>query len=151
MRIEFVCKRGALAGKSFEFEAGPILMGRNPACQLQFDPHQDILVSGHHCEVFQQENAWFVRDTNSKHGTLLNGQTLTAPPPLNDGDSLQLGRNGPELRVGLSGPVPATSPSKTLIKVTGLSGSLIGKSLASTDSFLLLKTSKCAGLSREMS
>lgn len=55
------------------------------------------LVSRRHCEFFLQDGEWFVRDTNSLHGTYLNQFLISDHPhrtvlfPVQDGDIVQLG------------------------------------------------------------
>lgn len=80
-----------------------IRLGRDPACEVQFDPLQDDRVSRHHASIEWAEVeggfAATLTDLLSSNGTLLNGRRVQAPAALADGDRIQLGGGGPELRI----------------------------------------------------
>lgn len=97
---------GSLAG-STEFypcvRFDSLRLGRDPACEVYFDPLQDDRVSRHHASIEWAEVeggfAASVTDLPSSNGTLLNGRRVRATTALVDGDQIQLGANGPELRI----------------------------------------------------
>lgn len=97
---------GSLAGRvevypSARFEA--IRLGRDPACEVRFDPLQDDRVSRNHASIeWTEVEGGFsatLTDLLSSNGTLLNGRRILAPAVLADGDRVQLGSGGPELVV----------------------------------------------------
>ena len=45
-------------------------IGRNPACNIHID---DLIVSRTHAAIEHSNQCWFIIDTNSKNGVLLNG------------------------------------------------------------------------------
>jgi pSer/pThr/pTyr-binding forkhead associated (FHA) protein len=69
--------------------AKSLVIGRSPQCDLAI---RDILLSRMHCRIEQADAAWNTSDLNSKNGTSLNGQPLTSPHLLAEGDVLRLGR-----------------------------------------------------------
>jgi DNA-binding winged helix-turn-helix (wHTH) protein len=50
----------------------------------------DRWVSRHHARVLKQEDHYVVEDLDSKNGTFVNGQRITAPTQLLDGDIVQV-------------------------------------------------------------
>ncbi len=57
----------------------------------------DIVISGDqsisrfHFVITKDSNQYFVQDGKSRHGTFLNGNQITAPEPIHDGDVLKVG------------------------------------------------------------
>jgi len=51
---------------------------------------QDRWVSRYHAEVRREKEQYLIHDLNSKNGTLVNGQRITAPTVLADGDEIQV-------------------------------------------------------------
>ncbi len=49
------------------------------------------MVSRHHCELIVEPGRLSVRDINSKNGTYVNGQQVTADRQLQSGDLLDVG------------------------------------------------------------
>lgn len=67
-------------------------LGRDPAsCSLAFPG--EPTVSKLHASVHHHGNAWWVRDEDSRNGTLLNGLPVSAPGgnALEDGDEIRMG------------------------------------------------------------
>jgi hypothetical protein len=85
----------------------PLTVGRDPANGLSLP--QDPGLSRRHAEVRHQPGGgWQVCDLASSNGTYLNGERLAGCRPLEDGDQIRLGRQGPVL-VFRSGPVVGPS------------------------------------------
>ncbi len=83
----------------------PFLIGRGPDCDLRlFDP----ALSRHHCRLLWRGDRLVVEDLGSRNGTLVNGQKVTEPRVLGEGDSLWLGASvfGVRLHAGLGVGVP---------------------------------------------
>jgi len=51
----------------------------------------DATVSGEHAILYLRDDVWFVRDAGSTNGTLVNGQDVVAPSPMNVGDVITMG------------------------------------------------------------
>jgi hypothetical protein len=52
----------------------------------------DSYASGHHALLAWRESQWWLRDQNSRNGTLLNGHPITAPTVVSAGDVIHVGR-----------------------------------------------------------
>ena len=72
-----------------------ITIGRAPGNTIQLDQRN---VSRRHARLSAQSGSLMVEDLQSANGTLLNGERLTAPRALHDGDQLTIG----DLQVGLA-------------------------------------------------
>ncbi len=79
---------GVEAGRVFRFTGGAVRMGRSVNNDLQI---VDRRMSRNHTEIFFKDGAYFVRDLESKNGTLHNGSPVLKPIKLNFGDLVQLG------------------------------------------------------------
>lgn len=73
------------------------LLGRDPAADISVDAAAAV-VSRRHAEIQKSNGNFQVVDLNSFNGTLLNGQRINQPTPLQDGDRIQLGLGGPVFR-----------------------------------------------------
>ena len=51
----------------------------------------DDICSRHHCEVFQSDTHWMIRDLDSRNGTLVDGLQVTEDWPLDEGSQIQIG------------------------------------------------------------
>jgi two-component system, cell cycle response regulator len=68
-----------------------VTMGRSKECTL---PIHDPSCSRNHAELFStSDGAVFLKDLGSTNGTRVNGQKISDPVPLKDGDRIQLGDN----------------------------------------------------------
>ncbi len=66
----------------------PCLLGRGTDCDVRlFDP----ALSRHHCRLLWRDDRLLVEDLGSRNGTLVNGQKVTQPRLLAEGDALWLG------------------------------------------------------------
>ena len=55
---------------------------------------RDEVCSRNHCEVFQSGERWLLRDLGSRNGTLVNGVSVDADWPLEEGQIIQIGECG---------------------------------------------------------
>lgn len=67
-----------------------IVIGRQAECAAVIA--DDLEVSGHHCELIRADKHIFVRDLNSRNGTLVNGAPIRGRHKLEPDDVLLLGR-----------------------------------------------------------
>ena len=79
---------------SVDLTGGAISLGRDPGCTIVFETSA-ATVSRRHAEISCTSEGFVIADNNSFNGTLLNGQRLTEPAMLKNGDQIQIGRGGP--------------------------------------------------------
>jgi hypothetical protein len=79
------------------FAKSEIILGREPACDLQLD---DQTVSLRHARLSYRLNQWWLEDMASTNGTYLNGEVVTAPVVITQGDELRLGQVGLKISIG---------------------------------------------------
>src|SRR4030095_2164044 len=85
------------------------------ACNIVFNQKDWPTVSRQHAEFRLQNGRWIIADSNSTHGTFLDGQPLKSPSELRKGSRVQFGPNGPVLVVtgiGQEGAAEATLVTK---------------------------------------
>lgn len=75
-------------GRPVELIGRPVVIGRQPDCDLVID---DANISRRHAEVTLVDGQYAVRDLGSTNGTQVNGQTLASHRILRDGDIVSLG------------------------------------------------------------
>jgi hypothetical protein len=108
MSVELRVHSGALTGRTFRFDQPTVVIGRQPTCDIAFDPVEDRDVSGKHAEIRLDGHRAFVRDTGSTNGTWVNGVRIAGEQELVDGDFVSFGKDGPRLAVGLATPARAS-------------------------------------------
>jgi hypothetical protein len=79
---------GKFAGRRYVFDQAEVVLGRTP--------ENDVVVpddgaSRKHARISQDGEAYKVEDMHSSNGTRVNGQPLTRPLSLRDGDLVQIG------------------------------------------------------------
>ena len=99
MRVILICTSGTSKGKEFAFVDKEISIGRTTACQVQLN---DGAVSRIHCEIFKLNDVFYIRDRGSINGTLVNGTLITSATILQRGDTLKLGKAGPEFSININ-------------------------------------------------
>jgi S1-C subfamily serine protease len=110
MPIELRIRTGSRSGQREQFDKGAIALGRHPHSDLRFDPEADLDVSSRHAEITRGSDATYrIRDLNSTNGTFLNGRRIAGEEPLNDGDVIWLGAEGPQVEVHIAGTAPRAS------------------------------------------
>ena len=98
---------GRRLGDEDRFERRRVAIGRGQMNHCVFHPELDRSVSGRHCEIRQEDDAFVLYDVGSLNGTFVNGRR-TRRTELHDGDEIGLGREGPRLRfLRHSGHTPA--------------------------------------------
>ena len=121
----------AKAGQIEEFAAATyreISIGRDPSCDVKFDPDND-LVSRRHAKITQSPSnpaEYTIADLGSRNGTFVNKQRIFGPVALSSGDTVQLGAGGPEFVFSLD-PPPAG-----MVKPTRLADAPISATMAPT-------------------
>src|SRR5437588_1577684 len=95
-----------------EFKQATVKIGRDPVRNnLAFERTRWPMVSRLHAEIRSEGGHWYLTDAGSRHGTLLNGQPISAATEIQSGAIIQLGRNGPIISVELIDDAPAPAPT----------------------------------------
>ena len=105
MTCRLVFLSGLRAGEVVTVERFPFWLGRDPRCDLAFDPEVDLTVSGRHGRIDRPEEGEHLFVDTSSNGTLVNGEVVRQAQ-LKAGDIIELGAGGPRLSFAL-GSAPA--------------------------------------------
>ena len=114
--------KGSKAGETetFALSAYPeLLIGRDPAAAVRFDPAQDDLVGRQHARITRDApdaTTFTLSDLDSRNGTFLNKQRVTGKVVIRPGDVVQLGAGGPEFEFDVD-PRPAPDVKATRLGV----------------------------------
>ncbi|WP_224362304.1 sigma-54-dependent Fis family transcriptional regulator [Hyalangium versicolor] len=95
---------GPSAGRRYEV-ATEVTIGRSPSCEIPID---DDKVSRRHARVFVRAGQVWLRDLESRNGTLVNGQRVEGEACLLPGDRIQVGET-----VAIYEPVAPAAPAQT--------------------------------------
>jgi len=79
-----------------------LTVGRDPACDAVVDVQH---VSRRHAKVYQDGDAVYIRDLQSKNGTWVNGHRVVGRAPLSLGDEINLGLAAQLYLLDLSSPL----------------------------------------------
>lgn len=101
MKPQLQVLSGSQTGHTEVFSKPSIAIGRHPSCDLRFDAERDLTVSARHAVVLKKGDRWYVRDTESSNGTLLNGHPIMADAALSDTDQIGFGVGGPVIEIRL--------------------------------------------------
>src|SRR3954469_2033454 len=95
--MELVIKEGPQAGKTLTADIGKqvLSLGRNSDNDLVI---VDTMASRHHAKILFQGTETILEDNKSANGLLLNGDRVTTPVPLKNGDEIRIGQTVMEVR-----------------------------------------------------
>jgi diguanylate cyclase (GGDEF)-like protein len=79
---------GPQQGALFALQAASIWLGRNPELSVDLE---DEAVSARHAHVTRRLDGYYLHDASSRNGTFVNGERISQPYRLIDGDHVQLG------------------------------------------------------------
>lgn len=98
IRLKFVS--GSRKGTTASFGREPVRIGRSASAELRFaGDAQDAVVSMHHAQIVFERGAYFLVDTGSTNGTLVNGRKISKHK-LESGDQVCFGvPGGPAVEV----------------------------------------------------
>ncbi|MBL8288296.1 MAG: transglycosylase SLT domain-containing protein [Rubrivivax sp.] len=112
--IRFKIVSGSRSGTTLGFGREPVRVGRSASAELRFAGAEDAVVSTHHAQVVFERGRWFLVDTGSTNGTLLNGRKI-AKQALKAGDRVCFGfPGGPEADIEIDGEEPASLAGATV-------------------------------------
>lgn len=80
-------KEGQLAGQSWILDQDVVIIGRGTDCEI-FLPERPV--SRHHARIERRNQGYVLIDLGSKNGTYVNGQEISQPCLLQDGDEVQI-------------------------------------------------------------
>src|SRR5205085_3406626 len=112
---------GSLRGRTSTSAKPTLRVGRAADCDVRFDKARDPKVSNHHAEFLFEDGCWFVVDTASTNGTLVEGRRI-AKHRLRQGEEVRLGAGGPRVKVefdandGMGGTMKTEAASITAIQ-----------------------------------
>ena len=110
MKLRLTVQGGSLHGRQFELEQGYLTFGRHENCVLRFHHEHDPGVSNYHAIIESGTDGSFtLKDQQSTNGTFING-TMVREAVLRNGDTIRLGREGPEILVALDAEAAYIEP-----------------------------------------
>ena len=80
-------REGSSPRQQWALQGAAIVIGRGDDCHVIINDRQ---ASRHHARVTQTQDGYVLEDLGSKNGTFLNGQPLTIPTVLKDGDEIAI-------------------------------------------------------------
>lgn len=96
----------------FELPFTELIVGRDNAANIKFDPEKDDLVSRNHAKIVHDAGQFKLADLNSRNGTFVNGKRIQEPTILNIGDIVKLGETGVEFSFDMD-PRPENTAKST--------------------------------------
>ena len=115
MRMMLYHLAGSLQGKTQQFESDRVTFGTNEGCAVRFDASRDAAVEPIHADLAVEHGIPVLRDRTGQRLVFVNG-LRQAEAGLRDGDLIQFGESGPEVRFRLPPDgVPSAKPLKTIM------------------------------------
>ena len=103
---------GVDAGRDFPLEKIEIIIGRNPAADLDVN---DPDISRQHARLSFQNAGFIIEDLGSSFGTFVEGQKISGPYKLNSGEVIHFGTQATaryeSTEIGQSETVPPDDPT----------------------------------------
>ena len=114
MKLTVTLNDGTLAGRSYELESGFLTVGRGENCSIRFDPMSERIASKQHAFIEAKVDGYYITDNKSTNGTLVNGNLITDVTKLNQGDTIQFGRNGVTARTQIDDGRPSIARAQSV-------------------------------------
>ncbi len=119
MKIDIRFNGGTRSGQQQILDAKPLIrIGRRADNDVVFDPYKDLDVSGHHAELRQEADGYYLYDLGSSNGTFVGGQKVTRVR-VDNGLEVCFGPTGPRMLITytdqpalVSGPQVAVPPGQ---------------------------------------
>lgn len=125
---------GSRRGTVETLGAVPLKLGRADDCQVRFDAEKDLKVSAYHAELRSDgEGGLLIADLDSKNGVLVNGTKVQATAPLPNHAVVELGVDGPRLKLTFAKGSGGISFSKLKKPDLGATPEVIARNLRTTD------------------
>jgi len=119
MKLTVTLNDGTLAGRSYELESGFLTVGRGENCSIRFDPMSERIASKQHAFIEAKVDGYYITDNKSTNGTLVNGNLITDVTKLNQGDTIQFGRNGVTARTQIDDGRPSIARAQSVSTTEG--------------------------------
>lgn len=111
MKIEIRFFGGSRSGQQEVLDAKPcIRIGRRADNDVVFDPYKDLDVSGHHAELRQEPDGFYLYDLGSSNGTFVGGAKISRLR-LASGQEVSFGLTGPKMVLAFQDPAQAAAAS----------------------------------------
>lgn len=112
MRLRIIAPDGRLS--EVVVVAALVRLGRDPACEVHFDPDACPMVSGRHARLERTANACTLTPLSQTNKTLLNDESVQGTVAIKPGDRIRLGVTGPTIEiVSLQPPADAHTAAET--------------------------------------
>jgi S1-C subfamily serine protease len=118
-------RSGGRSGAVDEFllnQQRTITLGRDPSCDVAFDPERDEITSRQHARITATPGdppAIKIADLGSRNGTYVNRRRINSEVALGHGDLIQFGPGGPEVEFRLDPPPAAGKPTVLAAEFAG--------------------------------
>ncbi|MCS7260805.1 MAG: FHA domain-containing protein, partial [Anaerolineae bacterium] len=118
-----ILQEGNSPQRQWLLDAPEVLIGRSPDCRVVLNDRQ---TSRHHARIACTPKGYILEDLGSKNGTYLNGQRLTKPARLVDGDEIGIAFAARLRFVDAGATVPLTleTPRRPQIRIDPASRSV---------------------------
>src|SRR5262245_48712714 len=103
MRLRIIAPDGSVSERVVT--AALIRFGRDPACEVTFDPTGYPMVSGRHARIEQTEDGWVLTPLSQSNKTILNDGAVEGPVSVKPGDRIRLGFTGPTVEIAAIHPL----------------------------------------------
>ncbi len=84
-----VIKEGPSAGQTYPLEEDEFIIGRAQSSRLHIDSPG---ISRQHARLTLEKDQYLIEDLGSSNGTFVNGERISEPRPLKNGDTISLGQ-----------------------------------------------------------
>jgi ABC transport system ATP-binding/permease protein len=114
-RNRLVVEQGPSSGQEYPLATLPVVIGRLPGVDIVVD---DTRISRQHARLSRRGNQIQIEDLGSSNGTFVNGERITSPQTVQDGDQIGLGQFL-RFRIHLAPDPSATivrSPDETTVR-----------------------------------
>jgi ABC-type multidrug transport system ATPase subunit/pSer/pThr/pTyr-binding forkhead associated (FHA) protein len=121
MRVRIIASSGETSERIVTMRV--VRLGRNPACEIAFDPEIFPTVSGEHAKIEKTAKGYLLTHLSRSNKTLLNEKAISGSVPIGVGDCIRLGLTGPTIEVlalqaavanKTEGSTPPPNPAKTM-------------------------------------
>jgi sulfite reductase alpha subunit-like flavoprotein len=115
---KLIVQQGPQAGNTFFLKGASTILGREAGVDIVINDQE---CSRRHVRITSLPKGYMIEDLGSTNGTLLNGEPLSKPQPLNSGDTISLGKtiltfDVQELNLSSPAPAPAIQRSPEPVK-----------------------------------
>lgn len=125
---------GSRRGSVETLGAVPLKLGRADDCHVRFDPEKDLKVSAYHAELRSDgQGGLLIADLESKNGVLVNGVRVQAAAPITNHAVVELGIDGPRLKLTFTRGSGGISFSKLKKPDLDAAPEVLSRNLRTTD------------------